>query len=194
MNILAIDTSANHLTVILLKGDKVFGESLKDCGLQHSVTLMPLIEKTLIEGGVKISEIDVFACVNGPGSFTGIRIGVSTVKAFAHAFSKKVLSLTSFDLIAYNKKGEKVLALIDAKHDNYYAQLYSGVQPIGSPVFSSYSELLKYKGEYEFVNFFDCDLKGGLISAVNDNLDKATFDIESLIPLYVRKSQAEESL
>lgn len=194
MNVLAIDTSGSHLTVIILKGDEVFGECLSNCGLQHSVTLMPLIEKTLIDADLQINDIDAFACVTGPGSFTGIRIGVSTAKAFAHAFSKKVLPLTTFEVITYNKKSDKILALIDAKHDNYYAQLFNGVIANGAPTFSSFDSLLKYQSEYEFVYLTDCDLKNCLINAVKDKISNATFDIESLVPLYVRKSQAEESL
>ena len=95
---------------------------LPDCALTHSVVLMGEIENALAEAGIDKKDIDVFACAVGPGSFTGIRIGVATVKALAYALGKKVLGVTSFDSLAYNvSDGRKKLAVIDARHGNFYA-------------------------------------------------------------------------
>ena len=80
MNYLAIDTSSNYLTVALCYGGKYYGQSAS-CGLTHSATLNLEIERVLNEAGASLDEMDFFACVIGAGSFTGIRIGVSAVKA-----------------------------------------------------------------------------------------------------------------
>ena len=130
INYLAIDTSGNGLTVAV-GGEKKAVSRLENCTLTHSVELMGEIEKTLEKAGLDKENIDVFACSVGPGSFTGIRIGVSTVKAFGYALNKKVLAVTSFLSLAYNvEKGRKKLAVIDARHGNYYACGYDE-HPLG---------------------------------------------------------------
>ena len=164
----------------------------KNINLKHSVTLLPALEDMLENNGVSLSEIDVFCSVIGPGSFTGIRIGVSTVKALAYAFDKKVLQVTSFDVLAYNKPSAKVLTLIDAKHGHYYACGYDNLQVVLPPCYIDESAVAELSKEYSLLKDCDGDILGGLISAVKAKLSLATNDRESLIPLYVKKSQAEE--
>ncbi len=192
MNLLAIDTSGSHLTVLIKKGDEIVVNHTENAGLKHSVTLLPEIENALTKAGLTLSEIDAFCSVTGPGSFTGIRIGVSTVKAFAYAFSKKVLSVTSFDVIAYDSCKDKALAVIDARHGNYYACGYKGGEVCLEPCFITESELNALSSEYEVITLESANLQNGLINAVNKRLDSATYDRESIVPLYVKKSQAEE--
>lgn len=202
MNCLAVDTSGSHLTVIIITEKGCFVEYVDNCNLQHSVVLMPTIENLLIKNNISLDEIDVFACNVGPGSFTGIRIGVSTIKAFCYAKNKKVFPVTSFDVLAYNKESGKNLAVIDAKHDNYYVCGYDGTNAITKPQFVDRETLSKLKEEYEEIltssdieiKNKNCDLKEGFLKAVKGLIETATFDKESLVPLYVRKSQAEESL
>ena len=121
MKILSIETSGNVCSVALSENDKLIKEELVDDGNTHSVKLMPLVEKLLIETDTKISEIDLFACDIGPGSFTGIRIGVSTVKAFMDVTDKKAVGITSLETLAYNLDTEDIVcSLIDAKNQNVY--------------------------------------------------------------------------
>ena len=192
MNILAIDTSGNHLSIVLFYNDKVISMHDKNINLKHSVTLLPALEDMLENNGVSLSEIDVFCSVIGPGSFTGIRIGVSIVKALAYAFDKKVLQVTSFDVLAYNKPSAKVLTLIDAKHGHYYACGYDNLQVVLPPCYIDESAVAELSKEYSLLKDCDGDILNGLISAVKAKLSLATSDRESLIPLYVKKSQAEE--
>ena len=200
MNYLAIDTSGFHLTVIA-KGDK--GEYTyynEDCSLKHSVMLMPAIEQTLEKAGLAKEDIDVFCCCVGPGSFTGIRIGVATVKALGYALKKKVLGVTSFDCIAYNRVTEKVMALVDARHGHVYAAGYSNCNVSVEPCFISVSDLYPYLKDYvlaasteiEGVDTVSVSLAEGFRAAVEAKLESATDDVESIYPLYIRKSQAEE--
>ena len=129
MNYLAIDTSSTHLTIALGYNKKVQYTFEEDIKLQHSCILMPEIEKLLLKSGANLNDIDVFACCVGPGSFTGIRIGVSAIKAFAFSFGKKVLPVTSFETLAYNKRSGRNLCVIDARHGNFYVQGFDGVTP-----------------------------------------------------------------
>ena len=192
MNILAIDTSGNHLSIVVFYNDKIFSSYNENINLKHSVTLLPELESMLDTHGVSLSEIDVFCSVIGPGSFTGIRIGVSTVKALAYSLNKKVLSVTSFDVLAYNKPNAKVLALIDAKHGHYYACGYDNLEVVLPPCYISESEVESLSSEYLLIKDSDEDKLNGLILSVKSKISLATSDRESLIPLYVKKSQAEE--
>lgn len=200
MNYLAIDTSGFHLTVIA-KGER--GEYTyynEDCSLRHSVMLMDAIELSLDRANLKKEEVDVFCCCLGPGSFTGIRIGVATAKAFAYALNKKVLGVTSFDILAYNKNEGKSVALVDAKHEHVYLAGYDGAEVTISPRFADVAELEGLKDDYAFIASSTIDgvetesvsLVEGFRKAVEGKIELASDDIESLYPLYIRKSQAEE--
>lgn len=200
MNYLAIDTSGKTLTVVFCLNDKVYTHHDTNCGLQHSTTLMPVIEKMALDIGFDFNKADFFACVVGAGSFTGIRIGVSTIKAFCFAYNKPCLSVTSFDTIAYNTNGRKVLAVIDAKHNGFYVCGYHDFKVVIEPSYVMKDELLALAKEYEtfsFENILDLEVKvvstlDGLIKAVESKKGEVSCDLESLTPVYVRKSQAEE--
>ncbi len=199
MNCLAVDTSSNHLTVLIIKDDLVYKSFINDVSLKHSVTLLSEIENLLISSNTRLEDIDVFCSAVGPGSFTGIRIGVSTVKAFAYSNGKKVLPVTSFQSLAYNSDNERVLAVINARHDNYYACGFEGDKIVLKPCFITFEELVKISKNFHVVSdselqipYEKADVLNGFIKAVTKNLNGATFDRESLVPLYVKKSQAEE--
>ena len=201
MNYLAFDTSGMHLTVGV-GGKSNYVKEIKECFHSHSVILMKEIESVLACAKLTLDDIDVVACSVGPGSFTGIRIGVSTAKAFAYALNKKVLSVTSFESLAYNTNEKvKKLTLVDARHDNFYACGFSeNNEVIIEPCFLSKDKIIDlYK---DFLIISDTKIEGmetkvgdigyGFIEAVENNLERATLDEETLIPLYVKKSQAEE--
>lgn len=121
MKILSVETSGNICAVAIAEDDKLIKEEVLDDGNTHSVKLMPLIDKLLSETNIKISDIDLFACDIGPGSFTGIRIGVSTIKAFIDVTNKKALGVTSLENLVYNIDTEEIIcSLIDAKNENVY--------------------------------------------------------------------------
>ena len=202
-NYLAIDTSGSGLTVAV-GGEKKAVSRLENCALTHSVELMGEIEKTLEKAGLDKEDIEVFACSVGPGSFTGIRIGVSTVKAFGYALNKKVLAVTSFESLAYNVgKERKKLTVIDARHGNYYACGYGeNGEILLPPCFIDKAKLEEYSKEYLVVSDTEIDgaestvanIEDGFINAVEANLGRASLDVETVVPLYVKKSQAEEGL
>ena len=200
MNYLAIDTSGSHLTVIARGERGEYTYFSEDCSLRHSVVLMGAVEEALEKADLKKEEVDVFCCCLGPGSFTGIRIGVATAKALCYAFGKKILGVTAFDALAYDNTDEFSLALIDARHDHAYAAGYHGRKVVLPPAYLSVAEILKLTGEYKPVSSapiagLECktvSLPDGFRAAVEANLGTASEDLDSVVPLYVRKSQAEE--
>ena len=102
MNCLAIDTTNTKLTVVFFKDDEVFHREIEVGKSGHSRLLMPTVDEVLKEADADISAVEAVAAVVGPGSFTGIRIGVSAMTAIAFANNAKRISVTSFEVISYN--------------------------------------------------------------------------------------------
>ncbi len=201
MNYLAIDTSGKNLTVIIKNGDNIYSYYDLECGVNHSVNLMPEIEKLIKKADFSLENADFFACVVGAGSFTGIRIGVSTVKALCFAFNKPCLSITSFDTLAYNENNGKVLALIDAKHNGFYACGYNDKKIDFEPKYILREEAEILSKNYDIIvsnqeilgfNIKIVSLLDGLKNAIREKQEEISYDIDALSPLYCRKSQAEE--
>ena len=148
MKILAIDTSSDCCSVAILEDDKIIKEiELKD-EKTHSQKLMPLIDSLLKACHYNIKDFDLFACSKGPGSFTGIRIGISTIKAFADATNKPIIGISSLKSLAYNidSSDSYVVSLIDAKHENVYWGIFEKKNEIYQKVmnysFNSIHEVL----------------------------------------------------
>ncbi len=130
MNILAIDTTTKKASVALTN-DIVLFDITEDNDITHSEKLLPLVDMALSEENLKIEDIDLYAVINGPGSFTGVRIGLATVKAFAMVNNKKIFAISSLEAIAFsvfvNLKTDTekyILSLIDAKNNRCYYGLY----------------------------------------------------------------------
>lgn len=200
-NFIAIDTSSRYLTVVAQKGKGFVLRHLPECAMQHSVILMDEIDKALDELSLTPAECDFFAAVVGPGSFTGIRIGIAAVKGFALATGKKLLAITSFDLLAYNAVDEKFCAVIDAGRGSYYACGYA-VGADGKkcvvlpPCYLSGADVSALKiplygfEDLPFEGYTKIDVKNCLRPAVCANQAGLADEIYAL---YVRKSQAEEN-
>ena len=201
MRYIAIDTSAKNLTIIAYDNGKIHKVFDEECGVNHSTELMPKLEELLQKANFDLKDADFLSCVVGAGSFTGIRIGVATVKALCFAYKKPCLSITSFDTLAYNEKEGKVLAVIDAKHNGFYVCGYDNYKIDFKPCYIMKERLFEIAGDYQVVSSTDiegikvkkvsvCD---GLINAIDKKINQVTDDISLLSPLYVRKSQAEEN-
>ncbi len=126
MKLLALDTSSITATVALLDDEKLMGEYTLNHKKNHSQKLMPMIEELLNSCSTKPKEIDVFAVSLGPGSFTGLRIGIATMTAMAQALDKEVVGVSTLEALAYNLFNIKglICPIIDAQRDLVYTALY----------------------------------------------------------------------
>ena len=125
MKILSIETSGKVCAVALTEDNNLIKEEIIEDENTHSVKLMPLIDKLLKETNTNIKDIDLFACDVGPGSFTGIRIGVSTIKAFLDVTNKKAIGVTSLEILSENVQEDGIICtLIDAKNSNVYCGIF----------------------------------------------------------------------
>ena len=126
MNILAVDSSALTATVAVLKDGEIKGEMSFTTALTHSETIMPMVDEVLHKSGLTINDIDLFACSEGPGSFTGLRIGIGTVKGLAYGLGKKVCGISTLESLAYNISYTDMLIapIMDARRGQVYNALY----------------------------------------------------------------------
>lgn len=127
MKILSIDSSAKTASVAVTDGKTLLSDCFVNAGLTHSRTLMPMVDNALRQADLKIEDIDAFCVNSGPGSFTGIRIGVAAVKGLALSSSKPCAGVSTLESIAYNFIDENavVCAAMDARCNQVYAALLS---------------------------------------------------------------------
>ena len=136
MKVLGVDTSTESLTVSLIDKNKSPVGYHAIGPLKHSALLIPTIKKALNKSKIKIDDIDLFSVGIGPGSFTGLRVGVATVRALAIALRKPLIGIPTMDAIADNgymylkrikphKLDIKICPILDAKKKQVYACIYS---------------------------------------------------------------------
>lgn len=126
MKILAVDTSTQSGSVALLEENTLIAEwTMGDAGV-HARWLMPNLESLLKGAGRSINEVDVFSVTVGPGSFTGLRIGVSSIKGIAWALEKRVLGVSTLEALASNLRYSSmtVCPILDARKGEVYAALF----------------------------------------------------------------------
>jgi tRNA threonylcarbamoyladenosine biosynthesis protein TsaB len=127
MRILALDTTTGCGSVALLENTRLLAEINAQSGLTHSARLLRAVDYLLKKNGLEIGDMDGFAVAAGPGSFTGIRIGLSTIKAFAFASRKLVAPVSSLAALALKLRetqGRLLCSFLDAKKQEVYAALF----------------------------------------------------------------------
>jgi tRNA threonylcarbamoyladenosine biosynthesis protein TsaB len=126
MHILALDTATRTASAALLTDERVLAEGYADLGRHHAVVLLPFVEFILNLAGVAFEEVDLLAGTGGPGSFTGLRIGASTLKGFALATGKPIVPVSTLEALAMNAAGSDlpVCPLLDARKGQVYGALY----------------------------------------------------------------------
>ena len=127
MKILAIDCSAISASVAITEQGKVLSSSYTNIGLTHSQTLVPMVDTTLKQAQLQLQDIDLFAINAGPGSFTGVRIGVAALKGLTEFTENNCISISTLESMAYNYAGVKdgiVCATMDARCNQVYTALF----------------------------------------------------------------------
>ena len=185
MKILFVDTTTPDLVVAVVEEDKIYNVSQSAVGVRHSEMLCNKVDEVLRKANCSINDIDAYACAIGPGSFTGIRIGVSTLKGYCTAAKRPYIEVNCLQAIAVSDNcGSKGCAIIDAGNGYYFADYVSGV----SPCLISYDdERVTDAGTAQSaVSYFD-----GAVKIIKQKYLDNDFD-STLTPLYIRRSQAEE--
>ncbi len=186
---LLIDSTRERLVVIGVVNDNRYYKVVKEGNKKHMPLLMPTIEEVLNKLETSIENVNYFSAVVGPGSFTGIRVGVATVNAFSNALKKPLINVNSFELMAYNVVNPSIL-LIEAGHGAYYGakidkpygNLYDMRYYTKEEVDNIDLEKIYQKKDYDYINEFVRVVKSKAVILDSE---------EVLRPLYLRKSQAE---
>ncbi len=223
MKILSIDTSSNLCSISILDNTKLVKENILNDTKNHSEKIIPIIAQTLKETNLSLCDIDLLVCDKGPGSFTGIRIGVATVMSFVDSLKISAIGITSLESLVYNvllneERPSFICSLIDAKNDNLYFELYSTLSDTPLSIIpaecKNVNEIIKQLKQFDNIRF----VGDGAIahqSTLSLSLNNATFSThneissyslgiaglnafnlsrkEDLLPVYLRKSQAERA-
>lgn len=220
MLILAFESSAKPASAALVKGGQLLSQYMQCSALTHSRTLLPMAEDMLKNAELRLSDVDLIAVAHGPGSFTGIRIGVSTVKGLAWAAEKPCVGVSTLEAMAWHglAVGGYICPVMDARRSQVYNALFKiengrpvrmtedrpialeelvkEVTALGAPVFLI--------GDGAALCFEYFTAHGVPCVMAPDNLrwqdawgvamaaaDKTPGNADELLPVYLRLSQAE---
>ncbi len=226
MKLLALDTSTKVAGVALMEEGMLVCEANLNSGLTHSERLMPLVDQCFRLAGWQPAELDAIAVVAGPGSFTGVRIGVATAKGMAEALGKPVVAVNTLEVLAAGFPGFAgvIAPVLDARRDQVYCAAYDGNQnELLAPAPLALGELLAHPAIAGAQAVMFCGdgvtpHRTAIAEALGDQarfapphliLQRAgsaahlawkrliaglTMDPADLLPIYLRKSSAEQVL
>ncbi len=126
MKVLAVDTSSTVAAVAVIDNTRLLGEYILNHKKTHSQKLIPMIKELMDNMELSFRDIDVYAASSGPGSFTGLRIGITSIKSIAYAVKKPVVSVPTLDALAYNIPINESLVcpIMDARNNQVYTAVY----------------------------------------------------------------------
>lgn len=222
MKILGIDTSNQTLAIGLLAAGEVVGQVQTTGVKNHSTTLMPVIENLMEQVNWQPKDLQRIVVAQGPGSYTGLRIGVTTAKTLAYTLGVELVGVSSLKTIAANCRNLPgvILPFFDARRQNVYAGAYQwqegGLTSVIPDQHISFSELLKKLQDFQQVTFVGPDLAkfrqtiaaeyptgvintipewnvpNGVVLAQLGAEAEATSDIHGFLPHYLKRVEAEE--
>jgi len=219
MKILAMDTSSVNATVAVGDENRILGEFTIAGDRAHSQIIMPMLHDLLSRCKLSIGDIDVFAVALGPGSFTGLRIGIAAMKTFASSLGKKIIGISSLDEVAQNftLTDKFICPIFDARRNDVYNAVYKNDEKLISDRICHIDTVFEEMENKEVIFCGDAVDKykekillsgnpnwhiapmhlsmqnaSSLISAAINRYEKNDFDdINELSPIYIRPSQAE---
>lgn len=204
MKYLFLDTSANRIVVAILEDENIlfYFEDSNDNKLSERI--MPIISDAFSQVKLKPNDIDTIFVVNGPGSFTGIRVGVTIAKTIGWALKIKVVPISELELMATTHfDGDYIVPLIDARRDYVYAGVYdsslTNIVKDSHILIADLMDLLPSDKNIVFTSFdeFDFDTiktKYDIIKIINNHLNDEGVNPHKLNPNYLKLTEAEEKL
>jgi len=188
MLILAFDTSSKTAAVAILQDDTILYDVIINAGFHHSEVLMPAIDQACRQSKIKIQDIDLFACTLGPGSFTGLRIGTSTLKGFLSATGKPAAGVSSLAALALNAetRASLIFAVMDAGRGQVYCACYSYddnhlLNQVGREQVVNPKEIILPEGEQNIIFVGDGAIKYQEIIKENAGRGKIAFSAQQYI-------------
>lgn len=203
MRILFIDTSSADVSISIVNDNKVLASICKKIPNKHSIYTVDFINKAIVMAGLTPDDIDKILVVTGPGSFTGVRIGVTIAKTYAYIKNIDIIPVSSLKMLALSVEHDYCLCLIDAKHDNYYIGLYDkNNDEVIAEGFNSSDYVLELINKYKplIVSSDDIVIGENIIKKQNLNIldivsyyrDKPLVNSHLIVPNYLKLPQALE--
>lgn len=199
---LYIDTSSSYLYSGIVKDSNLLVEIQEKLGQNLSEVALPKIVEMFDKKNLSAKDIDKIIVVNGPGSFTGIRVGLTIAKVFAWSLNIPITTITSLEAMANSINSDKLLVpLIDARHGCVYAAIYNNDEVILKPSYIKVEDLYnKLSGECVFITNDEIDLNSekssyipNILNIVNKYIEKKEINPHLVNPEYLKLTSAEES-
>ena len=200
---LFIDTSDIDVSIGVIKDSKILSYKSESVPNKHSVYTTSYLKEMLDKAGVFPEDIDKILVVNGPGSFTGVRIGVTIAKVYAYLVKCEIVSVSSLKILALSSNNsDYYMSLLDAKHDNYYVGIYDKDYNDIVEKFCSKEEVNYYIDKYNplLVSNKDFEMDSNVVNKVNLDLisivnyykDKKDENVHLVNPNYLKLPQVME--
>ena len=204
MRILYIDTSSSYLYTAIIEDNKLLSHIEHELGQDLSKEALPKIESMFKESNITPKDIDKIFVVNGPGSFTGIRIGVTIAKTYAWALNIKIVPILSLEAMAISSNTNKIhIPIIDARRGYVFGAIFDeSFNTLLKPQhikLVNLQEILKQYNNYQFISndtFEDMDCEKytpDYLKIVNTLKNRNSINPHGINPEYLKLTEAEES-
>ena len=202
MRYLYIDTSSSYLYTAIVEDDKLISSVSKEYGQNLSEVALPKIVSMFEENNIKPKDINKIIVVNGPGSFTGIRIGVTIAKIYAWSLNIDITTITSLEAMS-TSSNDNIVPIINARRGYVYAAIYDKDKTLLNPQhieMTKLKDILKDTNEYEFISndeFEDAykikKYSPDFVKIINKYKNKEAINPHSVNPEYLKLTAAEEN-
>lgn len=200
---LLIDTCTNNIVIELLKDTEIIDKKTEFNDKTLSTNFVPWVQELLEKNSLKPDDIDTIFVAVGPGSFTGIRVGVTFAKVMAWALNKRLVPFSSLELLASTSNEKVIVPLIDARRDYVFAGIYDkDLNNLMEDRYILLSDLLEELKKYNNPSFVSPDNLNlptiipnvDIIKVVNKHINDEGVNPHTLNPNYLKKTEAEEKL
>jgi len=201
MKYLFIDTSSSFLNIALISDNNILFKHIEETKNDMSSKIVDVIDKKLKELNISINEINKIFVVNGPGSFTGVRIGVTVAKVIAWALKIQVVPVSSLEFLASTSTNKKyIVPMIDARRGNVFSAIYdSNLNNILNDQMISLEEIKKHLTvDHEIISYNNIESsikpEPDVIKIIEKYKDSKGINPHKLVPNYLKLTEAEENL
>lgn len=200
---LLVDTSTSNITISILNNNKVICEYINKIDSDMSSKILPILDNLLNENQLELKQIDKIFVVNGPGSFTGVRIGITICKTIAWALKKDIITLSSLELMSTTPTEKKYLVpMIDARRGNVFAGIYDNeLNCIKEDQLININELIDgLDDNYELLSYDNINVsnlilpKTNIIKIIEKHYNDTAINPHNVNPNYLKLTEAQENL
>ena len=199
MKCLFIDTSSSFVNIYIIKDNNVLVSKSYHTLKDIANSIMPLIRESFNEVGFKVKDIDKIFVTVGPGSFTGVRVGITVAKTISWSLNIPVYPISTLEYLAcIDTKFNNIISIIDARRKNVFAGYYdSNLNKIKNEELVSIDSIKKYENTI-FVSYdgvYDSVvIDTNIIKLINKHLNDKSVNPHELVPNYLKKTEAEEKI